>query len=445
MPYLGNNLQAAFQSYSVIDDISGSFNGVIKTFPLRVNGVTPSPFPINPQQCLIVVDNIPLKPDSTGTEGFTLSGSNIVLAVAPVSGKKFWGVILAGADYINVGANFPSGSALAPSITFDSDIDTGIYNSGANQLSFTTGGTEHARIDSSGRVLVGTSSTSGTAIIQANGNISLRGTSSGYVELSCPAVGGNNTLVLPANNGSADQVIATNGSGTLSFVDRTRMALATSISLPTTTYTASISGTTMTVTAAPTAGTIAVGQLISGTGVTAGTTIAALGTGTGGTGTYTVSASQTVSSTAISTVGQDFTGIPSWVCRVTMMLNGGSLSGSEHFLIQLGAGSITTSNYVSSGNFLTGGVSSGGLSSTAGFLIYNNSPANTQSGQIVFTLQTGNTWIGSAVTTFHGSATNGFTAGRVALSGTLDRIRLTNTNTSTNRFTSGSVNILYEG
>jgi hypothetical protein len=63
--------------------------------------------------------------------------------------------------------------------------------------------------------------------------------------------------------------------------------------------TGSIATTTLTVTAV-TSGTLAVGQQISGTGVTAGTTITAFGTGTGGAGTYTVSASQTVSSTTIS-------------------------------------------------------------------------------------------------------------------------------------------------
>jgi len=60
----------------------------------------------------------------------------------------------------------------------------------------------------------------------------------------------------------------------------------------------SISGTTLTVGGTVT-GTFAVGQTISGTGVTSGTVITALGTGTGGAGTYTVSASQTVASTII--------------------------------------------------------------------------------------------------------------------------------------------------
>ena len=62
--------------------------------------------------------------------------------------------------------------------------------------------------------------------------------------------------------------------------------------------TAAIAGTTMTVSAV-TSGTLKIGQTIEGTGVTDGTIITAFGTGSGGAGTYTVSASQTVSSTTI--------------------------------------------------------------------------------------------------------------------------------------------------
>ncbi len=63
--------------------------------------------------------------------------------------------------------------------------------------------------------------------------------------------------------------------------------------------TGSITTTTLNVTAV-TSGTLDIGQVISGTGVTAGTRIVAFGTGTGGTGTYTVDISQTVASTTIS-------------------------------------------------------------------------------------------------------------------------------------------------
>ncbi len=59
-----------------------------------------------------------------------------------------------------------------------------------------------------------------------------------------------------------------------------------------------ISGTTLTV-GGTIAGTFAVGQYIWGANVLANTYITALGTGTGGAGTYTVSAAQTVGSTTI--------------------------------------------------------------------------------------------------------------------------------------------------
>jgi hypothetical protein len=57
-------------------------------------------------------------------------------------------------------------------------------------------------------------------------------------------------------------------------------------------FTGSISGTTLTVTAVP-EGALAVGRTVFGPNVTAGTTIIALGTGRGGTGTYVVAPSQT--------------------------------------------------------------------------------------------------------------------------------------------------------
>jgi hypothetical protein len=58
-------------------------------------------------------------------------------------------------------------------------------------------------------------------------------------------------------------------------------------------FTATISGTTLTVSAVA-SGTIYLGQTLQGAGITAGTIIKALGTGTGGTGTYTVSTAHTI-------------------------------------------------------------------------------------------------------------------------------------------------------
>lgn len=70
--------------------------------------------------------------------------------------------------------------------------------------------------------------------------------------------------------------------------------------------TGSISGTNFTVTAVS-SGVLSVGQVVTGFGVTAGTTITAMGTGTGNTGVYVVSVSQTVSSTFMVAEGRAIT------------------------------------------------------------------------------------------------------------------------------------------
>lgn len=83
-------------------------------------------------------------------------------------------------------------------------------------------------------------------------------------------------------------------------------------------FTGSVSGTTLTVSSV-TSGTIRVGQAVYGIGMANGTVITALGTGTGGTGTYTVNVSQTVASQQITgtavgaivtaTIGQTLSGV----------------------------------------------------------------------------------------------------------------------------------------
>jgi hypothetical protein len=202
----------------------------------------------------------------------------------------------------------------------------------------------------------------------------LNGSTSGYTEIDAPAVAGSNTLVLPTGNGTADQALVTNGSGTLSFADRGRMTLAT--------------------------------------------------------------AQNSTSGTAI-----DFTGIPSWVKRVTVMLNGVSTSGSSAIQIQLGAGSITTSGYGSSSSYITGGAYQSAGYST-GFGINNIGAADFRSGSYVFTLLGSNLWCGIA--NFSSSGLVNHCAGSVPLSGTLDRVRITTVN-GTDTFDAGSINILYEG
>jgi hypothetical protein len=195
MAYIGNQLQTAQPNYQIIDDISGSFDGTTTTFALQVAGVTPTPFPVSAQHCIISVGGVVQEPDPTGTNGFLLSGSNIVFSSAPSSGESFFGTVLAGADYINVGASFPDGSVANPSITFDQDLDTGLYRSasgttsisanganvadfGPSQLTFNTAGSERVRVDSSGNVGIGTTTPSNMLHIEgASPSIRLKVTS----------------------------------------------------------------------------------------------------------------------------------------------------------------------------------------------------------------------------------------------------------------------------
>lgn len=74
-------------------------------------------------------------------------------------------------------------------------------------------------------------------------------------------------------------------------------------------FTASISTTTMTVSAVA-SGAIQIGDKITGVGVSTGTVVTAFGTGLGGTGTYTVSISQTVGSITMEAFNQITTGAP---------------------------------------------------------------------------------------------------------------------------------------
>ena len=150
MPYIGNNLQVAFESYKAIDDISSSFNGSTTSFALQVSGVAPTPFPKVPENCVISVGGVIQKPDSSGTTGFKFTGTNIVFSSAPASGESFFGVILAGSDYVNAGVNYPDGTLAAPSITFTDDPDTGFFRGGSGIVTLTSNGTKVAQFPTTG-------------------------------------------------------------------------------------------------------------------------------------------------------------------------------------------------------------------------------------------------------------------------------------------------------
>jgi hypothetical protein len=172
-----------------------------------------------------------------------------------------------------------------------------------------------------------------------------------------------------------------------------------------------------------------------------------------GTNTLTLQAAtatnavNTLSTAVPSTSGTaiDFTNIPSWCKRVTVMFQGVSTNGTNNLQIQLGAGSVTTSGYA-------GSVSYGGSGATTfnstGLLIYSLVvAAQNHQGAVTLTLLGSNTWVSVGNLAANASSATCFSAGAIALSGTLDRIRIiaSATGSPADTFDAGTINLLLEG
>ena len=167
-------------------------------------------------------------------------------------------------------------------------------------------------------------------------------------------------------------------------------------------------------------------------------------------GSITVSALQggITSATAVaSTSGTsiDFTSIPSWVKRVTVMFGDVSTDGSDYLLVRLGtaSGIEASAVYYSMTGANTTSSAASAVNYTTGFGIQSGSAGNALIGQYIISNITGNTWITSG--TFAGNTSACiFAVGRVGLSGALTQLRVTSTG-GTDTFDAGSINILYEG
>ena len=171
-----------------------------------------------------------------------------------------------------------------------------------------------------------------------------------------------------------------------------------------------------------------------------------------GTGTFSVAGvnSNIVSGTAVnaatgSPVLIDFTGIPSYVKRVTVIFNGVSTSGTSNYLVQIGAGSITSTGYLGASlASQAGSSSSAGATTTAGFVVADAvAAAYLYSGSILIQNISGNVWVQSGLLTNTTAVRSSLSGGNVTLSGALDRVRITTVN-GTDTFDAGSINILYE-
>jgi len=157
-----------------------------------------------------------------------------------------------------------------------------------------------------------------------------------------------------------------------------------------------------------------------------------------------ITAGTAVASTSGTSIS--FTGIPSWVKRITVMFNAVSTSGTSQQIIQIGSGSYANTGYAS-GAFSP---NTSNLNSSVGFvLMASNATAGNYSGSIQLSLLNSSTniWVSSGVLGEGVSAaSNGgahTSGGTKTLSGALDRVQVTTIN-GTDTFDAGSINILYE-
>jgi hypothetical protein len=136
----------------------------------------------------------------------------------------------------------------------------------------------------------------------------------------------------------------------------------------------------------------------------------------------------------------EFTGIPSWVKRITVMYSGVSLSGTSNPIIQLGSTTYTTSGYLGSAS--TGAGTAANMS--AGFIISNaTAAADTAHGISTLTTLNGLIWTYTSIISYSNQAATRYASGSITMAGTVDRLRIQATNGS-DTFDAGTINILYE-
>jgi hypothetical protein len=140
----------------------------------------------------------------------------------------------------------------------------------------------------------------------------------------------------------------------------------------------------------------------------------------------------------------DFTGIPSTAKRITVMFNGVSTNGTSNTMVQIGSTTFTTTGYLGSAGVYQNLSTAGVVAFTTGFGVLSSTGAGTVfHGLLTINLITGNSWVASGNFASSNAAVTATSAGFVALSGVLDRVRITTVN-GTDAFDAGTINIFYE-
>ena len=155
-----------------------------------------------------------------------------------------------------------------------------------------------------------------------------------------------------------------------------------------------------------------------------------------------------ISGTAVaSTSGTsiDFTSLPNWVKRITVMFSAVSTNGASVPILRLGTSSgIEATGYLGATSNIVNGATPSSTNTTGLGLAQAIDAAAVYHGQVVITLLASNLWVMAATLSRSDVALTTVASSSKTLSGTLDRVRITTVN-GTDAFDAGSINILYEG
>jgi hypothetical protein len=170
--------------------------------------------------------------------------------------------------------------------------------------------------------------------------------------------------------------------------------------------------------------------------------------GDGVAGDPTISLGFTLTAEVASTSGTsiDFTGIPSWVRRITIMLVGVSTNGTSNLICQIGdSGGIETSGYLGAASVLSAAaVSTANFTASWGIGNGLSAAANVIHGAVNLYLQdaSDNTWVCSSALSLSNNTAQVIASGSKATSATLDRVRITTVG-GVDTFDAGVISVQY--